>query len=91
MLSILASDPSATPMADTFLQYGVLGAVALAGGLFAWGTIKRERQRADSLEARLNALQDSVRTEVVPAMTRTTDALIRLADYLPELSAKRRS
>jgi hypothetical protein len=69
------------------LGYGVVGVAALALGWFAWGTIKRERARSDALEARLNSLNDSIRTDFVPVMTRATDALARLADHLDELSS----
>lgn len=75
---------------DSLLGYGVVGVVALALGWFAWSTIQRERARADDLEARLNALNESVRQEFVPAMTRATDALARLMDLLPDLLSANR-
>lgn len=78
---------------QSLLGYGVVGLAALVFGWFSWTSLQRERRRSDELEARLNALQDSIRTEYVPAMTRVTDVMARLLDLLPELSSppRRRS
>jgi hypothetical protein len=75
-----AASDSAPSIQGTFLQQGILGAVALAGGLFAYVTVKRGWAREDALEKRLHDLEDSVRTEFVPALTRATDALIRFSN-----------
>lgn len=96
MLGMLGAALDSAPssgVADSFLQYGVLGAVALVLGWFAWSTIKRERDRADALEARLQALHESVQTQVVPTVTRASEALARVAELLPDLmhAAQRRS
>jgi hypothetical protein len=75
----------------SLLQYGVLGLVVLALAWFAWTTIQRERRRSEDLDARLQALHDSVRTEVVPAVTRATEALARITELLPEMIAATKS
>lgn len=80
----------ATSASSTLLQYGVLGLAVLVLGWLSWTAIQRERRRADDLDARLQALHESVRTEVVPAVTRATEALVRIAELLPELTAPRR-
>lgn len=80
-----------TAASTTLLQYGVLGLVVLALAWFAWTTIQRERRRAEDLDARLQALHESVRTEVVPAVTRATEALARITELLPDVIAATRS
>lgn len=84
LLALLSAQDPAGSIQGTFLQQGVLGAVALAGGLFAYVTIRRGWAREDALEKRLNELEDSIRTQFVPALTRATDALIRLGERLPD-------
>jgi hypothetical protein len=83
LLILAAADPGGS-LLDVFLQQGVLGAVAAAGGSFAWGTVKRERAAADAANARLQTQQEWVQTQVVPVLTRATDVLIRLAEVLPD-------
>lgn len=80
----LASDPGPSSLEGVFLQQGVLGAVALAGGWFAWSTVKRERAAADAANARLQKHQEWVQDEVVPVLTRATDVLIRVSESLPD-------
>lgn len=75
----------------SLLQYGVLGLVVLALTWFSWTTIQRERKRAEDLDQRLEALHEAVRTEVVPAVTRATEALARITELLPDLIAATRN
>ena len=89
-----ATDPAGPDLisaSSSLLQYGVLGLVVMALSWFAWTSIQRERKRAEDLDARLQALHDSVRTEVVPAVTRATEALARITELLPELIAVTKS
>lgn len=90
LLSASPGSEVATSASSTLLQYGVLGLAVLVLGWLSWTAIQRERRRADDLDARLQALHESVRTEVVPAVTRATEALVRIAELLPELTAPRR-
>lgn len=90
-LSISTAADVAGAAQESLLGYGVVGLLALAGGWFAWTTVQRERRKTDEAEARNHALNESIRTEFVPAMTRATDAIGRVTDvmaqvidYLPE-------
>jgi hypothetical protein len=70
-----------------FLQYGAIGAGLVLLGLFAWKAYERETIRADNAEARLHALEESVRTDVVPTVTRSTEATVRMTEILPDVIA----
>ena len=63
------------PPWDILVQYGALGVMVLALGLFAWSAIQRERKRADDAEARYEALQGKLIDVIVPVITRATDAV----------------
>jgi hypothetical protein len=57
-MTLLAIDQSA--ITSSFLQYGILGIVALLLGYFAWGSYSRLLQRNDALERKVDALQDEM-------------------------------
>ena len=66
-------------IAATFLQYGVLGAVAIVLLWFSFNAIVRERERADRetaradrAEAALAELNKDMREKVIPALTEAT-------------------
>ena len=86
---LAAADPSAGSIQGVFLQQGVLGAVAFAGGFFAWSTVKRERAAADRATEQLRVQQQWVQEQVVPVLTRATDVLIRISETLPDPSSRR--
>lgn len=71
-------DPTAD-VAQVFLDRGVLGAVVLVLGLFAWWSIRRERSRADARDAEFQALLKNYTDEVVPALVLGQDATNRTA------------
>ena len=70
-------------VSEILLKQGLLGLIVLVLGWLAWATIKRERARAD-------AQDELIRTQVIPALARSNDALSRLADVLPHLAADSR-
>jgi Flp pilus assembly protein TadB len=82
----LAPADSTGGFESTFLQYGVLGAVALILGYFAWDTIKRERHRADRLEEQLRSLNETVQSQTMKALNEATKAV---ADALRAVEALR--
>jgi hypothetical protein len=70
-----------------FIQYGAIGAGLVFLGLFAWKAYQRETLRADSAEDRLHSVEESVRTDLVPAVTRSTEAAVRMTELLPDVIA----
>lgn len=83
---MLTADPTLPAAAsNVLLQYGAIGVMVLGLAWFAWTSIQRERRRADDAETRLAALQEKLVTDLVPAMTRATDAVERLTSLAPEL------
>lgn len=76
--------------ADTFVQYGVLGAVALFLGVFAYRAWNREKDRADRLENQLAEANQRAIDLLVPALTQTRDALTAANDYLRDLARRDR-
>lgn len=73
-----ASDPS-TGITQTFLQFGVLGAVALLGLWFVLTAYRREVARGDTAEKALAELNREMRDKVIPALTEATGALVECA------------
>lgn len=70
------------PMSLALLQYGGLGVLALCAisavrVLFKQQTAtnEREQRRADGAEQELRALNKDVREQVMPALTRSTEAV----------------
>jgi len=57
ILQITQPTSALTFFNDTFLQYGVLGAVALVLGYFAWASYTRLVEKNDTLEKKVDALQ----------------------------------
>lgn len=77
LLLAQAADPS-----TGFLQYGAVGlfVIVLLGFVKVLfqkqvETFQRERDRADRLEQELRALNVDVREQVMPALTRSTEAV----------------
>jgi hypothetical protein len=71
------ADPS-----SVLLQYGPGGALAAVALFWAWimykdarDNLKRERERNDALEAELRKQNDTFQQQVIPVLTRVTDAL----------------
>lgn len=76
-----AADPTAG-ITSTFLQFGVLGAVALLGLWFVLTTYRREVNRADAADKALAELNREMRDKVIPALTEATGALVECARIL---------
>lgn len=71
---------------------GVFAAVFLAFLLWLARTaIDRERARADAAEAREQKLNESMREQVIPVLTRVTDVSARVLEVLPELVSELKS
>jgi hypothetical protein len=93
-LAWLAADTTPSPNWGVLGQYGLLG--LFTGGLiwFAKGTIQRERDRADRIEADNRRLNDVIQERVIPALTSATrvaeDSTSLLKAMQRELAAGRR-
>lgn len=83
-----AVDPL-TSAQGVFLQYGAVGAILLVLLWFAYGAIKRERDatdrertRAEKAESEKDELNRLMRTEVIPVLTKATEATTRVTDVV---------
>lgn len=85
ILAETASGPT-----DVLLQYGAIGAMLVILGLFAWNTVKRERDRADRLETQLADINQRINDRLAEVLSQTRDALRESNDYLRDLSQRRR-
>jgi hypothetical protein len=87
----LAPADSTGGFESTFLQYGVLGAVALILGYFAWDTIKRRQRERDRAalavvlaeSERITADVEQITTELADVSTLLA-ALVGLGDVAHE-------
>jgi hypothetical protein len=82
----------ADPLSSTqgvFVQYGAIGAILLVLLWFAYGAIKRERDatdreraRAEKAESEKDELNRLMRTEVIPVLTKATEATTRVTEVV---------
>lgn len=77
-----AANDSSDPIISAFIQLGAIGALALVLLWFAnraYSDVKaqrdQERVRADRLEEKLDELSEQIRTQVVTALVRATEAV----------------
>ncbi len=76
--------PSTDPIL-TLVNYGVLGLVLVLivlGHLAPGRQVRESREDAEAARAALNAMSQKMIEEVVPALTRVTDATARATDAL---------
>lgn len=59
-MNIFLSEPVTVDPAivNTFLQYGILGVISLVLGILAWQQYKRLLERNDSLEDKVDTMQE---------------------------------
>lgn len=67
---MIAADPSTGSAIEVLAQAGVLGALVVLLGAFAYTAYRREVQRADRLEAENGRLRDGIESKVVPLVER---------------------
>jgi hypothetical protein len=81
MLTLIgeATPRELTGISDSFIQYGVLGAVALMGLWFVLTSYRREVNRADKAEEELRLLNQEMRDKVIPALTEATRVALEYA------------
>lgn len=74
---------------DLLAQYGVLGIIAGLLIFFANGAHKRERDRADRMEAENKRLNELILDRVIPALTSATRAAEESAELLNAIQRER--
>jgi hypothetical protein len=84
-LLLLAATGDASSIEGIFLQYGVIGAVALALGLYARGTIRSTEQRAQRLEEDNRRLYQLMAEQFVPALTKAAQAVADATEIMAEI------
>src|SRR5689334_15273979 len=92
MPGAVGTDPI-TNAQSVFLQYGAIGAILLVLLWFAYGAIKRERDATDSerdrakeAEQALADLNALMRTEVIPVLTKATEATTQVTEVVRKVS-----
>lgn len=85
-------DPLASAQ-GVFVQYGAIGTILSALLWFAYNAIKRERDatdrertRAEKAESEKDELNRLVRTEVIPVLTKATEATTRVTEVVGKVS-----
>lgn len=85
LFATAANDPT-----GVLLNYGAIGAMLVLLGIFAYGTVRRERDRADRAEAQLQAINDKIIDRLADVLKEAKDALVESSDYLRDLARRRR-
>jgi hypothetical protein len=68
-----------------FLQYGLIGAVALVLGFYARNAIKATEERARRLEDDNRRLYTIMADQMIPALTKATDAVALATVVMTEI------
>jgi hypothetical protein len=85
-LAWLAEAASSIPSIEgIFLQYGLIGAIALTLGIYARSTIKSTEARAQRLEDDNRRLYQMMTDQVIPALTKATEAVADATTVIAEI------
>jgi ElaB/YqjD/DUF883 family membrane-anchored ribosome-binding protein len=91
-MTMLAAAASTDPTA-VFLQYGVVGALcvvlAVVLSRVSWAAYKRERERADKAEAKLDVVNERITTRLEDVVRSAGQALAAANEYLRDLAKER--
>lgn len=79
---------SAPDVATTFLQYGVVGAVALVLAWFAYKQIVREQKKADLSATEVTRLNNLIIEKTVPQLTEATISQKQVIELLTDLKRR---
>jgi hypothetical protein len=86
MVDLLAAATSgATSIEGIFLQYGLIGAIALVLGVYAKRAIDATEQRARRLEDDNRRLYQIMADQMIPALTKATDAVADATAVITEI------
>jgi hypothetical protein len=70
---------------NSFLQYGVVGILALALGYFAWNQYNRLVSKNDALEQKVDALQEEMMSLIVDQKDQLVDLVKANTEALRDL------
>ena len=70
---------------NSFLQYGVVGALAIILGYFAWNQYNRLLKKNDELEKKVDALQDEMMGLIVEQKDQLVDLVKANTEALRDL------
>lgn len=87
-LGLLGATSSSSNLGD-LANYGVLGIFAMLLLIFAQRQVKREQDRADRLEARMEEKDRATIEKVIPALESATVAVQAAAVLLKEIDRER--
>lgn len=82
---ILAATASNLSVEGIFLQYGLIGAVALVLGFYAQRAIKATEERAKRLEDDNRRLYGIMSDQMIPALTKATGAVSDATAVMTEI------
>lgn len=88
MTGALFAAAATTGIEGIFLQYGLIGAVALVLGFYARGAIKATEERARRLEEDNRRLYQIMADQMIPALTRATDTTMEATGVLTEINRR---
>jgi hypothetical protein len=84
-LIFLAAAASPPTVEGIFLQYGLIGAVALVLGIFARRAINSTEARAQRLEDDNRRLYQMMTDQMIPALTKATEAVADATAIMAEI------
>jgi L-ribulose-5-phosphate 3-epimerase UlaE len=79
------SAPAVTSIEGIFLQYGLIGAVALVLGLYARSAIRATEERSRRLEDDNRRLYQIMFDQMVPALQKANDTIAIAIDLFTEM------
>jgi hypothetical protein len=79
-------DPVVEQTSQHLFEYGVLGALALLLGYFAWNSYKRLEKKNDELEKKIDILQEDMLSIVSSERDRMAELVQKNTQALNELS-----
>lgn len=85
MADLLAAPSTTTSIEGIFLQYGLIGAVALILGFYARNAIKSTEARAQRLEEDNRRLYQIMADQMIPALTKATGAVSDATAVMTEI------
>lgn len=84
----VAADSPAVSIEGIFLQYGLVGAVALVLGFYARNAIKNTELRAQRLEEDNRRLYQIMADQMIPALTKATGAVNEATVIMAEIKRR---
>lgn len=84
-MTILQALITETTVQNSFLQYGVVGILALILGYFAWNQYTRLVEKNDALERKIDALQEEMMGLIVEQKDQLVDLVKANTEALRDL------